>query len=223
MIIDNTYFQQGELYLPNAKNVNADAGTSTTQVPKINVFIDVSVRELLINALGVDNYNTLKGIIDANTLNDPGNEKWKALVEGEDYTDQHGNKLRWDGLQGFSKTNSVLAYYTYCKYLRDEDVIYTTTGTVKDVSKNAVSVSATPKYVNAWNKFMKLYQGGYQYVDTPRLIVNYRGEFGFDYYQQKEGVFVSLMQYVFDKNEEDDTNFPDATMKLFEYKNSMGI
>lgn len=223
MIIDNTYFQQGELYLPNARTVDADAGTSTTQVPKINTFISEFVRELLINALGVTNYNTLKGIIDANTLGDVGNEKWAALVNGEDYTNPDGIDMRWDGLKGFSKTNSVLAYYVFCKYLRDEDVLYTTTGTVKDISKNAVSVSATPKYVNAWNKFIKLYQGGYQYVDTPRLIVNYAGEFGFDYYQQREGVFVSLMQYVYDKNVDDATNFPDAPMKLYEVKNSMGL
>lgn len=223
MLIDNTYFQQGELYIPNSRDMNASV-TGGTNVAKIQVFIDRYERDLLINALGVVLYNQLKTILDADTLNDVGNEKWEKLVNGEDYT-LDGKTYRFDGLLGFSQ-QSFVASYVYCRYLKDNDATYTTVGTVRDTAKNATSVSAAPKYVGVWNSFIEKYQGNHgnqAFLDDPVIIRNTVGEIGLDWFAGEEGIFRSMYQYMTDKNEVDETNFPDFQFTFYHDKNSLGI
>ena len=222
-IIDYTYFQQGERYVPNARSIDASEGVGSSAQSVLQGFIEKYERVLLIEALGADLYTTLQGIIDAGTLDNVGNEKWKALVDGETYTTVDGDKYVFNGLRGNNKTNSLIADYVYCKYLKEGEIVYTTTGTVKDISKNAISVSATPKYVTAWNSFIKLYQGDVADAILPNIIINRSGDYGLDFYGGQDSIFRCLKDYIDDKNALDAANFPDVPFRMYERKNSMGF
>jgi hypothetical protein len=219
MIIDKTYFKSGELFIPNIISQDAVPQGQASRSSKMSVFIDKYSREFLLNALGVDLFNELSDILKDNTLEEVGNEKWKALVKGEDYT-YDGKKYRFDGLEGYEK-QSMIAYFVFCKYLRDNDITYTTVGTVRDMAKNSFSVSATPKYVDIWNSFIDMYQGK-KFDGEPKIITNPAGLIGVSYYSE-EGVQRSLYRYLSDKNEIDSGNFPDFEFKFYKRYNSMGI
>lgn len=222
MIITTDYFYSGELFIPNARNVDSGSTSVSTgnNAGKLSIAIDKYERELLINCLGVSLYNQLSTIISDDTLDEVGNEKWKSLVVGETYV-VDGKTYIFDGLIGYSN-NSFIANYVFCKYMRNDDMSYTTTGTVRDTTKNATSVSATPKYIDIWSGFIRGYQGGVD-CDTPRVIMNSSGEIGLDYTQQNNSVNRSLIQYILDKNSVDSLLFPDANLKFYKQKNSMGI
>lgn len=222
MLIDYTYFQQGELYIPNVRSKNAGE-VGGENLTKVNLFIDKYERELLMNALGITLYDQLVAIVNANQLLDAGNEHWNALVNGENYV-VDGETYRFDGLLGYNK-QSMIAYYVFCKYLRENDVVYTTTGTVKDTSKNATSVAATPKYVDIWNFFVNAYQGKHynqDFIDTPSIIRNSGGLIGLTWFAE-EGITRSLYQFLYDKNDADPTRFTDFKFKFYKRENSMGI
>ncbi len=223
MIINTSYFQQGELYIPNTKNIDASSvgGVSNSAKAKVQIVIDRYERDLMINALGVTLYNQLYTLLDDNALEEPANSKWNFLVEGEDYT-KDGKTLRWDGLRGY-KQQSLVASYVFCEYMRENDMIYTTVGTVRGTAKNATSVTATPKYVDIWNRFVLAYQGKRYAMETqPKIIRSPSGEIGYSFYKE-DNVIRSLYQYLTDKNEADATAFPDFEFKFYERKNSLGI
>lgn len=219
MIIDKTYFSSGELFIPNAISQDALPKGTPTRGDKLDVFISRNEREFLINALGVIHSDTLINILKNNELEEVGNEKWKALVNGENYV-LNGETYRFDGLAGYEK-QSMIAYYIFCKYLRDNDLTYTTVGTVRDVAKNSFSVSATPKYVDMWNTFINMYQGK-KASEEPYIIRNASGEIGLSYFSE-EGAQRSLYRYLLDKNDIDDTNFPDFQFTFHQRYNSLGI
>lgn len=221
MIVNSTYFEQGELLIPNARDIDA-VKVGGLNKPKLDNFIDKYERELLMDALGVTLYDELVVILKANTLEDAGKEHWKILVDGGNY-DVDDKTVRFDGLRGFNK-QSLVASYVFCRYLRNNDVTYTTVGTVRDTAKNATSVTATPKYVNVWNGFIKKYQGSHDgmLADTPRIIRNPAGLVGLSFFNS-EGVQRSLYQYLFDINDSDNTKFTDFEFKFRKLKNSMGI
>lgn len=222
MIIDSSYFKHGELFIPNVVNLNAQPKTEATQKVKsdLDLFIDKYERELLLNALGVDLYEELVTICSDNLLEEVGNEKWLALVEGETYQVNDETYI-FDGLRGF-QNESLVAYYVFCRWMENDDSVYSTVGTVRDTAKNAISVAASPKYIKAWNNFINKYQGKHRGT-MPRVIFNPSGDIGLDYFGQ-EDVNRTLYQYLSDKNDSSDPEpFPDFRFKLYRIKTSMGI
>ena len=217
-IIDNTYFDKGALYIPNNKDINVSpVGTPTNQTD-LDFFIEKYERELLLNALGVTLYYELQA-----ELPTPSIQKWIDLVDGKTYTDNRGNVKRWDGLKGHSK-QSVISFYVFCNFLRNDNETYATVGTVKNTAKNATIVDATPNYIKARDSFIDQYQGN-QNSMYPTVITNRSGAIGYDWYGGNN-VQVSLHQYLTDSNELDITSFPDFTNYFRFYdgmKNSFGI
>lgn len=213
MIIDSSYFDKGSLFIPNNKDLSAQpVGTPTVQ-SDIDFFIDKYERELLYNALGVTLYNELK-TANESTLTG----KWKDLVDGTDYTID--SKLyRWDGLKGYA-SQSLIAFYVYCQYLRNDQSTYTTTGIVKNTAANAENYDPTPKFIKAWNSFIIQYQA--QFNGLPEIIINRSGKVGLDFYGNKD-VKSSLYQYLTDANVLDPTAFPDFEFRFYESYNSFGI
>lgn len=210
-IIDATYFTKGHTFIPHSEDINPDT-SSTKENTELKYFIEKYERELLINALGVTLYNELENAAT------PLSGKWQKLVEGETYT-VDGKEYRWEGLKGFN--NSLIANYVYCMWLRHDESHYTTTGVIANKAKNAKDFDPTPKYIKVWNLFIEAYQG--QQSTLPQIIHNHYGDVGLDYYGQQKNVIRSLYQYITDKNNEDETNFPDAPFKFYEYQNSFGI
>ena len=215
MIIDATYFEKGILYIPNNKDISVSPVDAPSTQSELEVFIDNYERDLLINALGVSLFNQL--VLAMDDLPNA-EQKWQDLVEGLDYT-VGGHSYRWEGLRGYNK-QSVIAFYVYCHYLRNDESTYTTTGIVRSTAKNADNYDPTGKYIQAYNSFLEQYQKDYNY--NPNVLINAFGGMGLDYYNNNDSTR-SLYQYLTDANELDVTSFPDFKFKVYESQTSLGI
>jgi len=215
-IIDVTYFEKGSLYIPNNKDINAAPAGSPTNDTELDFFITEYERELLLNALGIVLYEELQ-----TALNDlPGaDQKWRDLVDGLTYTNPSGVSKRWEGLKGFNK-QGVISFFVFTEYIRNYNETFATTGVVRNDSKNATNYDATPKYIKAYNGFLKQYQS--DNTATPSAYVNGFGGKGLDWYGSESST-VSLYQFLVDSNELDDTAFPDFEFKFYATQNSFGI
>jgi hypothetical protein len=215
-IIDTTYFERGNLYIPNNKDYNVEPEGAPTIITDLEASISKYERELLLNALGVTLYDELQvALVDL-----PGSDqKWTDLVEGRNYTNVDGKVKRWDGLKGYNG-QSLIAFYIFTEYLRNDNEEYATVGTVRNTAKNAEVVSATPKFIKAYSQFISFYQGKLSF-NEPQVLVNGFGSAGFDWYN--ESVQVSLYNYLTDCNDLEATSFPDFEFKVYESQNSFGI
>lgn len=216
-IIDVTYFERGNLYIPNNKDITVEPSDSPSSRTELEVFISKYERQLLLNALGVTLFDQLQTALT--DLDNVANVKWKDLVNGRNYTTVDGRVKRWEGLKGYDK-QSLIAYFVFTEYLRNDNETYTTVGTTQSNAKNSERVNATPKYIKAYNQFIEAYQGKFC-VAEPRLVVNSFGSVGVDWYN--ESVQVSLYNYLIDCNDIDPTMFPDFEFLFYEYQNSFGI
>ena len=214
-IIDNTYFTKGWLFIPNNKDTNAEPVGSPSAQSGIDFFITEYERELLLNALGVTLYDELQA-----ELPTPTTQKWIDLVDGKSYTINSKTK-QWNGLKG-ANMQSLIAFYVYCQYLRNDNSTYLTTGIGQSTANNAERSDPSIKFVKAWNRFLNQYQGkGYNY-GYPTVIYNRSGMVGLDYYGS-DNVESNLFQYLTDQNELTPTDFPDFEFKFYETYNTMGI
>ena len=215
-IIDNTYFKNGWLFIPNNKDINASPVGSPTIETDLDLFRIEYERELLLNSLGVTLYNLLQtALLDLPSSD----QKWQDLVEGKDYA-INGKTKRWNGLRGANQ-QSLIAFYVYCQYLRNDNSTYLTTGIAQSTANNAERSDPSPKFVKSWNRFLKQYQGDYTY-SSPTVIYNRSGMIGLDYYGY-DNVEINLFQYLTDQNELTPTDFPDFEFKFYESYNTFGI
>lgn len=117
--------------------------------------IDSVEYQLLLNALGVEQYEELKSQFNSNgTWIDNPIQKWVDLVDG------YGT---WKGLRytvGSAK-KSLIAHYVYYIFLLEGQVYYTTTGLQRIDASNSQTVDPTSKLVKEWNTFVIMYQGAY--------------------------------------------------------------
>ena len=218
-IIDDSYFNAGFLYIPNNNSLNV--GESPNVQNDLQLFIDVFERELLINALGITLYEELEA-----ELPNPTSQKWIDLLDGKTYS-INGEDKRWDGLKGNNK-QSLIAFYVFCQYIRNDSSIYSTSGTVLTKSVNSVNVDPTPKYISSHNKFIERYQGHREDnhgVNLGNIVINRSGMVGIDYYGSQNNSFVDMYQYLTDQNtlETDPQPFPDFKFKLYYRENSWGL
>jgi hypothetical protein len=212
-IIDRTYFEKGDLFLPNL--INSNPG-DTEYGSDLDFYIDEYERVLLLNALGIVLYEEL---VTALTDLSNSNQKWEDLVNGVTYTNPSGVKKRWEGLKG-ANGQSLIAAFIYTEYLRNLNETFTTVGVVRNDAKNATNRSGTTKLIKAYNKFLTQYQD--EQKATPRISVNMFGTLGVDYFSSEKAT-VSLYQFLTDYNDLDKTSFPDFTFKFYSNLNSLGI
>lgn len=215
-LINPTYFQSGNLFISNNSNLNAEISGVPNSGSEIQLFIDIHERELLINALGIILYEQYES--------NSSETKWQELINGKTYTINEVGK-RWDGLLGSNK-QSLIAFYIYCQYLRNDQSTYTTTGVVKAKAANSEIVNPTEKYMYAFNQFITRYQGNHDQdcrLNSPNIIINCSGMVGLDYYKQSKGSFVDMYTYMTDQNTIDPTTFPDFQFKFYKRENSWGL
>ena len=211
-IIDNTYFQKGNLYIPNNRDITVDTDTAITEIEDM---VTKYERELLLNTLGVVLYNELQvALVDLPSAD----LKWRNLVDGTTYVNSSGKTKIWDGLKGYNK-QSLIAFFVFTEYLRNDSEVYTTTGVVRNVPKNAEIVNPTPKFIKAYSQFIKAYQG--DVFCQPKAVVNDFGSVGLDW--RSDSVQVSLLGYLSDSNDLDATSFPDIEFKFYNEINTFGI
>tara|TARA_B110000902_G_scaffold215687_1_gene248236 strand:+ start:278 stop:1204 length:927 start_codon:yes stop_codon:yes gene_type:complete len=192
-LINSTYFEKGDLYIPNNDDLNASSGL--TVISDLDFYIEEYTRELILNALGIVLYEELQVALENLMASD---QRWIDLVDGVTYTNPSSVKKRWEGLRGANK-QSLVAAYVYTMYLRNYNETFATTGVVRNDSKNATNYDATPKYIKAYNKFLGQYQA--DNLPNPITYVNRFGTTGLDWYGS-ESATVSLYQFLTDSNNE---------------------
>jgi hypothetical protein len=202
-IIDASYFQSDKA-IPNSLELNSNVNTVLEQ------FIDNKVRLLLKNALGYELFNDLDSNITDGGLNVGAPVKWQNFVNGVEYTDGT-ETLKWQGLkftEGMVK-HSLLADFVYYYWLENEAIKNTGVGLVTATSKNANNVSYNSTLSRHWNNFVLQYQGE----------LNEYNHWFFDRLFNRDYNYVSLLQFLKDN----DTDYPDATLRIYNFKNEFGI
>jgi len=138
-IIDKSYFETGKLFIPNTQAVPDIKANTATNEDKLTAAIAKYERLLLVNALGVVQYNDL--------ITNPTAQKWVNLVNGMDYGDK-----RFDGIK------QIIAYYVYVNFLKYDVVQYNTTGLERTDAANSTSINHNERLVDYWNTFVNMYQ-----------------------------------------------------------------
>lgn len=159
MIINHTYFQLPPLEIPNAiQGISIRTGSETPDnIKRLNAVIDRVEHDLLINALGYEQYTELQSqFTDNGDWIDEPLQKWVDLVDG---------KGEWKGLRYTLGTNkvSLIAYYVYYKFLSQSVSYFTTTGLVTNRGENGQRMMPEGEMCDMWNAFVYMYQGGYDY------------------------------------------------------------
>lgn len=137
-LIDKTYFSLDHA-IPES-----DYSTITAHITKYEP-------EILKKALG---YTLYKLMID-NAADEP----YKSLIEGKEYEIQYDgqtHKVKWNGLKNEDK-NSLIAYYVYYWWQRNQASLTIYTGEIKPMHENATNASLMQKISNAWTRLLELY------------------------------------------------------------------
>lgn len=211
-IIDESYFIK-EIRIPNASEIDVSGSTDS-----FDSWIDQQARLCLQNALGSVLFadfdsNVTNGVLDVGAPT-----KWLDLVNGKTYT-KDGYTYIWKGLAFTEGTfkGSLLAYFTYCKWLEFQLSQQTGMGEARGKAVNSMSANSTHRYVMLWNAFVEMYQGKYSETNTLRYI---KGVPVRDYYGGRENnSFVSLVEYL--KDNEDD--YPDPLLIEYNFQNTFGF
>lgn len=214
MITDVSYYIKGELAIPNIKTL----ASISDNLPKSNDNVTATIqryeRELLINALGVENYTELSTQFEGVELKADALEKWKDLVNGKTYTNGDVT-YRWDGLRQHEQRESLVAYFVFYHYLKQDAERYTGIGMQREKGKGSEEIAPINKLVDVWSKFVDRYQG---YNNSQPNVIRTRYGVGIDWRGSVDGSFVSLYQFLVDNDD-----YGDYTFKLYENQNKFGI
>lgn len=145
-LIDSSYFNN-DINLPG-KVLSGDYEVITQYIAKYE-------QEVLLMLLGYSLYKEFKAEIDAGTFS----AKWLAFKDGAEYTVNFGSTdhtIKWNGLVNSDKT-SLIAYYIYYQYMRDNISLTTDIGEVYGTSENSERTNPGNKITYAYNKFVDLY------------------------------------------------------------------
>jgi hypothetical protein len=160
----------GELFIPNTVSVpDIHGGTQPNNVDKLTLAIERYEKLLLVNALGVVQYEALMA-----ALEEPSGI-WYDMINGKTY----GDKV-------FPGLKPIIAYNVYVNFLKHETVQFTTVGLEQSRAKNSYDIDPRGQLAEFWNTFVNMYQG-----------VPHCGCFFF-WGTTVTGTFVTLEQYIKD-------------------------
>ena len=187
-IIDITYFI-GSIEIANTEQPEVE--------DHINSVVDRVQRNVLLEALGHTLYAELYANYDTAV-----NDKWKKLVEGDDYTVEVAGEdytIHWNGLKNSEKL-SMLAYFAYWEIMKELTQSASGIGLVNSKAENADKIDPRYKMTKAWNDGICLYgsiaaQPGESFVYDEMPYIN------------RMLLKPSLCNYIIAKNEEDSTNY----------------
>lgn len=153
MIIDTSYFQSKEVFIPNAIAQPSIGSNTPTSIVQLQQEIDQREYDMLLLFLGQEQTDELFDQFEADgSWKTTALEKWKNLVDGVD---------DWRGLRYTvgTKKMSIIAFYTFFYYLKSDFSTYSTTGVNVAKSENALSQLPNEKQVSTWNTFVTMAQG----------------------------------------------------------------
>jgi hypothetical protein len=146
MFIDSTYFV-GEVFIPNLDKNTINITQAINQYEK----------EILIQLLGYKLYSLL--VADLNDAGEPVTQIYIDLVDGAEFDlDYRGDTvtLKWEGLKNTAK-QSLIAYYTYYKYVEREVTHLSGTGVALTQTIKDTRASSINKMCSAWERMRDLY------------------------------------------------------------------
>jgi len=158
MIIDTSYFLNKSVFIPNVVNQPNIGGNNPNKTDVLKQEIDEKEAKLLISALGFEQYKELSEQFNTDgSLKTGALQKWKDLTEGKTLE----NGKRWNGLRYSygSKKISIIAYYVYFYFLSGDFSTYTATGIQVANAENSETQTPNQKQSEAWNTFVKMYNG----------------------------------------------------------------
>lgn len=223
-IIDNQYFID-EIYIPKAQpSITADLLDEESSI--LN-FIYAYERDCLLKTLGRKLFKSFYKQLDSDQENGlivGAEQKWDDLLNGAVYTAKNGEEKEWRGIRYKNSPlddavydKSFIADYVYFFFQKNDDSHSSRVGDVKPNAKNAEVISKEPKVMNAWNTFIDLAQGR----ECMPKVFSIDGLVGVDYYG--DGEEVSMYEFIRDKNELDNTTYPDFSPRYFKRMNHFGI
>lgn len=214
-IVKNHYFRN-EIFLPKA---NPSITDDITAIPADLIdFINEYEEDCLIKCFGTVLYNSLKNEFDfaqENLLKTTAAQKWDDLLNGkQNYTNREGKTVSWRGIRFKGRLDgtgqydkSFIANYVYFFHEQNNQSTRGSVGHQKNDPKNATVVSARPKAVRAWRKFVEMVQG----PEANVAVYTTNLGIGVDYYTI--GEHVTLYEFVKDMNFIDPTTYPDFAGK----------
>lgn len=214
-ITDATYYQTGIKFIPDVKVTGTPVqGVPTnTTVSRLEHFIDINERLLLLSFLNVDLYNEFElAIQDLPNAS----AKWQNLVNGTTYV-KDNETFVFDGLRGYAR-DSLVAYFVFCEYIKNDNTYYSTSGVIQTKDKNAVRVDPSSKLIDCYYSFLNKYQDDYS-SSEPCYYMSYTGLIGVDYASGDDNGVVTLETYLRDNA----TDYEGYNFKRFETINSFGI
>lgn len=141
--IINTSIFTGDLFIPNAVAVpDIHGGTQPNNINKLTLAIEKYEKLLLVNALGIVQYNALIAGMGETS------GKWYDLINGKDYDDK-----------SFPGLKPIIAYNVYVNFLKHDPVQFNTTGLERSDAKNSNSIDPRGQMAEYWNTFVSMYQG----------------------------------------------------------------
>ena len=113
--------------------------------------------------------------------------------------------------------SSILAKYVFYNWYKESVSTLTGIGEVNLQGANSTTVEPNQRLVAVWNDFLREYQ--YKNIGNKVNVYSVGGIPVYDWYNGNDNNFVSLLQFLTDKS----TDYPDATMKMYDYLNQFGI
>ena len=157
MIINSSYFQSKETYIPNVVAQPSIGSNTPTAASQLQMEIDGREYELLVSFLGSEQTDELLAQFETNGDWKPtALQKWKNLVDGVTYAS--GTK-KWNGLRYTigTKKISLIADYVFFHYLGADYKTYNTPGIQIAKSENAINQTPNASQAKAWNRFAMRY------------------------------------------------------------------
>lgn len=192
LLISTDDFKFGA-YVPNRDDApNSDVIGND---PILDGFIDEYVTNCLVETLGWDLWTELNDQLVNGELPPGADQIWLDLVNGK------------DNYKGMLK--GMLVGYVYFYWLQNDIIDYSTTGTQRDTSANAVNVRPDSKMIVQYNKFFDQAIG--QYSAGPIIIEKDYGRTGIIWGNHFGSNWKSMYEFL----RENITEYPDWKPNLF--------
>lgn len=203
MIIDTSYFLKKDVFIPNAVAQPSIGSNTPTSIAQLNAEIDQREYEFNLSYLGHEQTEELYDQFETDgTWKPTALQKWIDLVDGAEFDGKKWNGLRYS--MGTQKI-SIIAYYVFFYYLKEDFATYSTTGIQVAQSENAISQLPNEKQASAWNKFVNMYDGGNIQQRNYSFSRNWNGLML--RWNSGERNQVSLLDFIRAKSEDYDTSF----------------
>lgn len=142
-IINIDYFI-GEILIPNPDN--GDLAKAITQYEK----------EILIDVLGYELYS----LFVADGYDSPSSQRFLDILNGKEFEIDYCGKTikqKWNGLKDEATYQSLIAYFTYYKYVKRTNDHLGGIGNTMFQPENGKRTSPIDKMSNAWKRMLELY------------------------------------------------------------------